>query len=160
MKMSITFDGFEKMASELNELTGDIKPAVTEALEETQKYIQQELETAVAPYSGGNSHKGKVGQKYSFAEGDMAKAIIDEPEIEWSGNVAKVKVGFSSYGGATWEGFMHSIFVMYGVPAHGKFNRGYAKDAKVYNAIRGVRTKKQIEKIQKEVLQKYLKLGR
>ena len=150
MKMSITFNGFETMAAELEKIGGDLKPAVNEALEETQKYIQQQVESAVEPYQDG-------GQK-GYAKGDMYKSIITNPKIEWSGSVASVNVGFSKQ--LDWKGFMHSIFVMYGVPAHGKFNRGYHKDAKVYNSIRGIRTKKQIEKIQKEIMEKHLKLGR
>lgn len=147
-RMSIIFDGFEKIAAELDRQGKELKPAVNEALEETQKYIQQELQSAAQPYANGG-HKG-------YAKGDMYDAIITDADIDWKGSVASVKVGFSTlYGG--WEGFMHSIFVMYGVPAHGKFNRGYGKDAKVYNAIRGIRTKKQIEKLQKEVMEKYLK---
>lgn len=146
-RMSITFDGFEKLAAELEREGKELKPAVNEALEKTQKYIQQEVESATQPYANG-------GQK-GYATGDMYDAIIREPRIEWNGNVANVKVGFSK--DQNWKGFMHSIFVMYGVPAHGKFNRGYGKDAKVYNAIRGIRTKKQIEKLQKEVMEKHLK---
>ncbi len=148
-KMSITFNGFSELAAELDRQGKELKPAVSEALEETQKYIQQELESASEIYQKG----GKKG----FAEGDMYDAIIRDPVIEWNGNLASVKVGFSSYGGSMWKGFMHSIFVMYGVPAHGKFNKGYQKDAKVYNAIRGIRTKKKIAELQKEIMQKHLK---
>lgn len=149
-RMSITFDGFEKMAAELDKIGNDLKPAVNEALEETQKYIQENVESASAPYQ----HGGRKG----YAEGDMVDAIIRDPKIEWSGSEATVGVGFSSK--QNWKGFMHSIFVMYGVPAHGKFNKGYGKDAKVYNAIRGVRTQREIERIQKEIMEKHLKLGR
>lgn len=150
MKMSITFDGFESLAAELDRKGQDLKPAVNEALEETQKYIQQELESAAQPYQSGG--------RYGYAEGNLVDAIIRDPRIEWEGSVGTVKVGFSK--NQNWKGFMHSIFVMYGVPAHGKFNKGYQKDAKIYNAIRGTRTKGQIEKIQKEIMEKYLKLGR
>lgn len=144
--MSITFDGFEKLVAELERQGKALKPAVNEALEETQKYIQQQLENACEPYQ----EEGRKG----FAAGDMVNAIITEPKIEWSGDVATVNVGFSAQ--KNWKGFKHSIFVMYGVPAHGKFNKGYQKDAKVYNAIRGIRTKNQIAKIQKEVMGRYL----
>lgn len=143
--MSITFDGFEKLAAELDKQGKELKPAVTEALEETQKYIQQQVESASEVYSSG----GRKG----YAEGNLVNSIITDPKIEWEGNTAKVGVGFSYKKDK--KGFIHSLFVMYGVPAHGKFNRGYQKDTKVYNAIRGIRTKKQIEKIQKEVMEKY-----
>ena len=155
MKMQlVTNDVMEKMIRFTEGVGKDIKPAVNEALEESQKYIQQELEPAVEPYNGGSSHKGKVGQKYSWAEGSMSDALIRNPEVEWEANVATVRVGFSSKDRL---GFMHSLFVMYGVPAHGKFNHGYGKDAKIYNAIRGVRTQKKIEEIQIEAFKNYFK---
>lgn len=157
MKMSITFDGFEKMATELNEKGQDVKVAVSEALEETQRYVQQEVESASAPYANGSGKK-QIGLKYSWANGNMYDAIIRNPKIEWSGNVATVGVGFSPEQNKV--GFMTSLFVMYGVPAHGKFNRGYQKDAKVYNAIKGVRTQKHIAELQKEIMEKHLKMGR
>lgn len=144
--MSITFDGFEKLAAELDKQGKELKPAVTEALEETQKYIQQQVESASEVYSSG----GRKG----YAEGNLVNSIITDPKIEWEGNTAKVGVGFSSQKDK--KGFIHSLFVMYGVPAHGKFNRGYQKDTKVYNAIRGIRTKNEIKKIQQEVMKKYL----
>ena len=149
-KMSIIFDGFAKMAAELEAKGRELKPAVNEALEESQKYIQQNLESAAEPYE----HGGRKG----WAKGAMYKAIIRNPKIEWLGDEASVKVGFT--GDNDKAAFMHSIFIMYGVPAHGKFNKGFAKDAKVYNAIYGVKTRREIERIQKEVMEKHLKLGR
>ena len=148
-KMSITFNGFEKIAAELERQNREVKPAANEALEESQKYIQQELETAAQPYASGG-YKG-------YAKGYLYEAIIRHPHVDWEGTVAKVGVGFTKQQKL---GFMHSLFVMYGVPAHGKFNKGYQKDAKIYNAIRGQKTKRKINEIQKEVMEKHLKLGR
>lgn len=156
-KMSITFKGFDILSAELDRAGKDLKPAVNEALEKTQKYVQENLEMAVLPYAQ-RSTKPEIGKKYSWVKGDLYQGVIREPKIEWTGTVATVGVGFTT--DRNWRGFMHSIFVMYGVPAHGKFNRGYQKDANVYNAIRGVRTKNQIAKLQKEIMQKHLKLGR
>ncbi len=150
-KMSIVFDGFDKLAAKLNETGKDIKPAVEEALVETQKLVQKNLESAAEPYR--NPNKGIKG----WAKGNLFNAIIKNPQITWDGFIAEVKVGFSSRDRL---GFMHSIFVMYGVPFHGKFNHGYAKDTKIYNAIKGVRTKNQIKKLQKEIISKYMNIGR
>lgn len=150
-KMTIIFDGFEKMAAQLDEMGKELKPAVNEALEETQKYVQQNLEAATQAYASPN--KGRRG----WAKGYMYDAIIKDATVDWAGSVATVKVGFSSQNKL---GFMHSIFVMYGVPRHGKFNKGYAKDAGIYNAIRGTRTRNQIKKLQKEIMEKHLQLGR
>ena len=41
---------------------------------------------------------------------------------------------------------------MYGTPR-------MAKDTKVYNAIKGAKTKNDIAKIQQEIMQKYMQLG-
>lgn len=146
-RMSITFNGFEQMAAKLDEMGKDLKPAVNEALEETQKFVQAKLEHAAQPYR--NPQKGRKG----WAKGNMYDAIIKNPIIEWQHTVATVKVGFSSENKL---GFMHSLFVMYGVPMHGKFNHGYAKDINIYNAIRGIRTRRQIAEIQKMIMGKYL----
>lgn len=148
-KMSITFDGFEKMMVELERQGTQLKPVVDEALTKTQEYIQQNVESAAAPYANG----GRKG----YANGLMNEAIIKDARIDWSGDLATVKVGFSSDHPI---GYMHSIFVMHGVPAHGKFNKGYQKDANLYNAVFGTKTKKEIERIQKEVMEKNMKFGR
>lgn len=149
-KMSIIFNGFEKLAAELDGMGKDLHPAVNEALTETQKYVQQGLEAAAETYQKKGGGKG-------WTKGDMYKAIIKDASIEWEDYyLASVKVGFNLDA----KGGFHSVFIMYGVPMHGKFNKGYAKDTKVYNAIRGVRTKNQIKKLQKAIMEKYLKLGR
>jgi hypothetical protein len=142
-KMSITFNGFAKLAEDIDAIGGDLHKAVDEALEETQKIVQDNLTTASAQYQ----HGGRKG----YAKGDMYRSIIDDTRIDWKGTVAEVKTGFSSNGGATWEGFMHSIFVMYGTPR-------MAKDAKVYNAIKGTKTRKQIAEKQEEIMVKHLDL--
>ena len=106
-KMSITFNGFEKLTAELDRMKREIKPAVDEALTDTQKYIQDNLEIAAEPYQNGGN-KG-------WAKGDMYKAIIKNADVEWENYyLASVKVGFN----LDQKGGWHSIFVMYGVPRH------------------------------------------
>lgn len=142
--MSITFDGFNDLAASIDRVGGDLKPAVNEALEETQKVVQDNLMPAAAIYD----RKGLKG----YATGKMYSAMITDTRIDWQGNVAEVKVGFSTNGGGSKAGFMHSIFVMYGTPR-------MAKDPKIYNAIKGTKTRKQIAKAQEEIMQKHLKLA-
>lgn len=139
-KMSIIFDGFADLAEQIDRSGGDLHKAVDEALTETQKLIQENLVTAAAPYAS----KGLKG----YARGEMYKRILQDARIHWKGEVAEVDVGFN----LSEKGGWHSIFVMYGTPR-------MAKDTKVYNAIKGAKTKKDIEKIQEEILQKYVKLG-
>lgn len=143
-KMSITFDGFNDLAYQIDKAGGDLHAAVDEALSETQHLVQYNVESASVPYS----QKGRKG----YATGKMYDAIIDEVQIDWSGTVATVKGGFSTKGGRTKLGFMHSIFIMYGTPR-------IAKDQKVYNAIKGTKTKKEIAEMQQSVMEKYINLG-
>ena len=65
-----------------------------------------------------------------------------------NGDVAEVNVGFN----LRQPGGFHSIFIMYGTPR-------IAKDTRVYNAIRGAKTKKSVEDVQMKVMAKHLKFG-
>lgn len=143
-KMSIVFDGFSDLAQAIDKAGGDLKEAVDEALTKTQKVVQENVTSAATVYSA----KGLKG----YATGAMYRAILGESSPEWQGSVASVESGFTTNGGATMAGFLHSIFVMYGTPR-------MSKDQKLYNAIKGTKTKKQIAEIQQEVMNEHLKLG-
>lgn len=143
-KMSIVFDGFSDLAQAIDKAGGDLKEAVDEALTKTQDLVQENVRTASTVYTG----KGLKG----YATGAMVRAIMASESPEWHGSVAEVGSGFTTNGGATMAGFLHSIFVMYGTPK-------MTKDQKLYNAIKGTRTRKQIAEIQQEVMNNYLKLG-
>ncbi len=142
-KMSITFSGFDDLATEIDRMGGNLTKAVNDALEDTQKIVKDNLTSAASVYIS----KGRKG----YATGKMYDAIITDTRIDWAGTTAEVNVGFSTNGGATKAGFMHSIFIMYGTPR-------MAKDQKVYNAIKGTKTQKDIAKVQEETLKKYLNL--
>lgn len=144
-KMSITFDGFADLVEAIDKAGGNIQKAVDEALTETQEVVKSNLIPAAAIYD----RKGRKG----YATGKMYRSLIKDTTIYWYGSVAEVNVGFTSNGGKTIAGFMHSIFVMYGTPR-------MAKDQKVYSAIKGSKTKKDIAKVQEEALDKYIRLER
>lgn len=139
-KMQIIFDGFDQLAADIDRMGGDLHAAVDEALTATQQLIQDNLTTAAAPYSA----KGRKG----YAKGNMYKTILKDKRITWKGEVAEVDVGFDLMAKGGW----HSIFMMYGTPR-------ITKDQQIYNAIKGAKTKQQIEKLQQETMQKYLGLG-
>lgn len=139
-KMSIIFNGFADLAAEIDRSGGDLHKAVDDALTQTQKQIQQNVTTAAAPYAT----KGLKG----YAKGEMYKSIIKDAEISWHGSVAEVKVGFDLNAPGGW----HSIFVMYGTPR-------MSKDPKIYNAIKGAKTKKEIAEIQEKIMKKYVTIG-
>ena len=141
-RMSIIFNGFADLAASIDRSGGDLHKAVDEALTETGKYIQDQVTSAAAPYAR------KGGGLKGYATGEMYQTIKKDQPVYWHGQVAEVSVGFNLNQGDGWV----SIFVMYGTPRMGK-------DPKIYNAIKGAKTKKEIEKIQQEVMQKYLKIG-
>lgn len=139
-KMSITFKGFEKLAEDIDAIGGNLQKAVDEALTESQQLIQSNVQNAAAPYARKGGGKG-------YATGKMYGAIIKDPQVVWNGLIAEVDVGFRLFQDGGW----HSIFIMYGTPR-------MAKNPKVYNAIRGTRTKNEIAKLQEEIMKKYLSL--
>ena len=143
--MKIEFKGFDDLIERINKAGGNAKEAAEEALEASQKYIQEQLTAAAAPYAS----KGLKG----YAAGEMFDAIIKDPQVTWEGSVASVPVGFD----LKKKGGYHSIFIMYGTAAHGK-NKGIRKDANIYNAIRGTKTKKEIARIQEEIMKRRLAL--
>lgn len=139
-KMSILFDGFEDLAAAVDDAGKDLHAAVDEALTATQQIIKSNLIPAAAIYD----RKGRKG----YATGKMYRTIIKNSGVTWEGTVATVNSGFDLYDNGGW----HSIFIMYGTPR-------IAKDQKIYDAIKGTKTKKEIAAKQQEVMQKHLKLG-
>lgn len=139
-RMRLEFTGLQDLARRIDEIEGDIKPAATEALTKVQRYIQDNTRQAAAKYTKG-------GTKYST--GRMKAAIKPDSGPEWAGTVASVHVGFEIY--AAGGGGMHSVWRMYGTPRA-------AKDTKLYNAIRGARTQKQVREIMDKVLQEHARL--
>ena len=138
-KMQILFDGFADLAADIDRSGADLHEAVDEALTKSVQYIQEQLASAAAPYAA----KGLKG----YATGAMYDNILNDQIVSWHGSIAEVGAGFNLS-----DGGWHSIFIMYGTPR-------MAKDQKVYNAIKGSKTKQEIAKIQQEVMKKYVKLG-
>ena len=140
-KMKITFKGFADLAAQIDKVGGNLKMAADDALTETERIVQNNLEEAAARYAR------KGGGMKGYATGRMFAAIRRNVQVEWAGNVAIVHVGFDLNA----PGGFHSIFVMYGTPR-------MAKDAKIYNAILGAKTRKQIAEAQEKIMRKYVSL--
>lgn len=138
-KMGITFSGFNDLIYQIDKAGKNADKAAKIALQATQKKVQQNLAAAAAPYAT----KGKKG----YATGAMYRAMIKSARVAQNGSVFEVDVGFDLHNGG-W----HSIFIMYGTPR-------IAKDTKIYNAIKGAKTKREIAEIQEKVLRKYLAIG-
>lgn len=132
-KMKIVGNGFADLAEQLDRITNDIKPAVDEALKRTHEFITPNLDEAMNKHN--RTHK-TVG------------TLIRENGVTWEGFVATVDVGFRIR-----KGGLPSIFLMYGTPK-------MKKDTKLYNAIRGAKTKKYIYELQTEVMTRHISLAK
>lgn len=126
-KMTIDFDGFDEMIAQLDDLGGNLKEVTEAALIATHEYVTPQIKAAFAKHNIKYSH-------------ETAKSIIDSPNIEWQGMLASVDVGFKISNGG-----LASIFVMYGTPK-------MAPDRKLYNAIYGSKTKKEVAEIQRNII--------
>lgn len=140
-RMKIIFSGFTDLAYEIDKAGGDLHAAVDEALTKTGQFVQNNVSQAALPYA----HGGLKG----YADGDMFHSLKSDHPIIWKGTVAEVSVGFNLYD----KGGYHSIFVMYGTPR-------ISKDQKLYNSIKGTRTKHAIALLQEEVMKKHLALAK
>lgn len=132
-KMKIVGNGFADLAEKLDKITNDIKPAVDEALKRTHGFITPNLNDAM------NKHN----RTYK-----TVSTLIRDDGVTWEGVVATIDVGFRIR-----EGGLPSIFLMYGTPR-------MKKDTKLYNAIRGAKTKKYIYELQKEIMNKHITLAK
>lgn len=123
-KLSIDFKGFAEYAERLEKLGGDLKEAADKALKESKDLVDEQLHEQM---------------KKHHRTGRTEKSIRDDAEVEWSGNVGSVDVGFDiAHGG------LPSIFLMYGTPR-------MSKDQKLYNAVYGTATKRKVKELQEKI---------
>lgn len=129
-KLTVDFANFEEYAEKMDRLGGDLKAATNKALEESKELVDKQLQEAM------ESHK-RTGQ----TEG----TIMIDAQVEWSGTIASVNVGFDiAHGG------LASVFLMYGTPR-------MQPDKNLYNAIYGRTTKKKVKELQEEIFAKAIK---
>lgn len=133
---SLDFDGFLDYASKVGELGGNelLKQATENALKATDEYLTPEIEKAMRSSPHNFERTGKT-----------AGTLDRNYDVEWTGTVAKSKVGFKIS-----EGGLPSIFLAYGTP-HIK------PDVKLKNAMKGTGAhKKVIAEIQKAEFNKVI----
>ena len=87
-KNTLKFDtkGFSEYAAKLDALGADLRPIFDDALTQAGETIARDTHDAV------KESNLPAGGKYS--EGDTDKSIIDNPKVEWSGNIGSIGVGF------------------------------------------------------------------
>lgn len=124
MKGVFDFKEFENLADRLREVGGDVKKTTEKCLKESHKIITDKLEKDIKKH------------KYT---GRTEDSIRKEADVEWSGSVAEVKVGFQFPEG------LASVFLMYGTPR-------MKKDRKLYNDVYGKKTKKEISESNNKIV--------
>lgn len=133
---ALDFDGFLDLAARISEAGGDeaLKRATENALKATDEYLTPEIEKAMRSSPHNFDRTGKT-----------AGTLDKNYDVEWTGTVAKAKVGFKIS-----EGGLASIFLAYGTP-HIK------PDVKLKNAMKGAgKYKKDIAEIQKAEFNKVI----
>lgn len=124
-KLGLDYSELYNLISQLEELDGNVKKTTEKALKKSQEHITS------------NVHNEMKKHKQT---GDTEKSIVENPHVIWVGNMyAEIDVGFDISNGG-----LPSIFLMYGTPR-------MEKDQKLFNAIYGSRTQKEIAEIQADI---------
>lgn len=124
-KIEMQFDGMDAIIRQLEQLEVDVRQTVTGALQEAGQLVTEQARAAIQPHR---------------RTGKTEASLIENPPVEWTGTQAAVNVGFDINNGG-----LPSIFLMYGTPR-------MRKDTKLYNAFYGAETKKKIEQIERDAL--------
>jgi hypothetical protein len=130
-RITIDFDGFDKALERFEEMEKDIKPAVEKGLKESHRAITPGAKSAISPH---------------HVSGATAGSLRETSIVEWSGNVAEIKVGFNIA-----EGGLPSVFLMYGTPK-------MRPDMKLWSAFFGSATLKRIRDAQEDAVMEELSL--
>ncbi len=135
-KMELKFTGMNEYIRRLQRMDKDIKRVTENALKASSAEITPGIHKGIAPHN---------------LTGATEESIVNDKKVEWTGEVAEVKVGFSIRVSIR-DGGLASIFLMYGTPT-------IEPDMELYDSIYGSRTKSKVRKKQKEVFEKGILRG-
>lgn len=87
-RATLNFDTspFEELITKLDGLGGDVKSVVTDALEQAAETIEWDTKDAMQATN--------LPAKGEYSTGDTEKTIVSNSQIEWSGTMASINVGF------------------------------------------------------------------
>lgn len=138
-RMTLDFKGVDKYLEQLKKTEGAAERAVDKALKETQELIADKAAAAIEPHN--KSHI-------------TADQIIRDGDVTWTQEVAEISVGFKiSDENGNLPG-LPSIFLMYGTEQGGQPRT--EADQKLYDAVYGKDTKKEVRKLQQAALDRIL----
>lgn len=84
--LKLQIGGFQELITKLDSLQGDVKKAVTDALEQAGETIGEDTLDAV--------DNANLPAKGVYSKGHTKASIITNPTVHWSGNQAEIGVGF------------------------------------------------------------------
>lgn len=85
-RIKLEIGGFDDLITKLDELQADIKPVLTNALEQAGETVGEDTVDAMA--SQYLPAKGKYSQE------DTVKTVVKNPKVQWSGSIAEIGIGF------------------------------------------------------------------
>lgn len=134
-KITVDFPGYDVLKKQLDTLGGDAtKRAIDGALKASQQLVAEQVAAAMSPH---------------YRSGKTRKSIVQNSPVEWTADTAAIAVGFDISGGG-----LASIFLMYGTKLHGQPH--IEPDRNLYNAVYGVQTRKEIQRLQEQAFNKVL----
>lgn len=129
-KLSLEFDGLDEMMKKLANIDIDVKTAADEALQKSKRAVHI------------NIGKEMVKHNRTFK---TIKSLDKNKTVKWTGTIGSIDIGFDLENGG-----MPSIYLMYGTPTMNP-------DKKLYNAVYGKKTRKEIADLQREYFSRLLR---
>lgn len=141
-KIGLQFAGWEDVLSGIEKAAGEagLKQAVEAGLKASKEYINKQVDSIMT--------KGNMPAGGKYWTGKTKNSLDKNFDVEWSGFTGTIKIGFNLKGSG-----LTSIFLMYGTPRH---EPPMDEVPGLYDALYGKKTKSEIKKIQKEVIEKWV----
>lgn len=84
--MKLQLGGFQELITKLDSLQGDVKKAVTDAMEQVGETIGEDTMDAV--------DNANLPAKGEYSKGNTKASIVSNPKVQWSGSQAEIGIGF------------------------------------------------------------------
>ena len=146
-KFSLDFKGYDFYLRMLTAYNADVQKIAERALTETQKIVQNAVETAIV--------KPNLPAQGKYSHDALDRSVIRTADITWKGTEAEVPVGFWLYKrknpNASWD----SIWMMYG--RKNARTGDVAKVQEIYDAIYGDEVRGEVAAAQHKIFSDALK---